>query len=134
MSNKCWSCLKITIIVFLTLFGIIFTGIGAFFVYTMYHTKSTCINWGRYKYAHRSNTDLFQENSLEAILSTVDKNIGAEFNIFQISTGELIVFHDENAKELTGVDLDIETAKWDQIKVLKSEENKDISKIFFGVV
>jgi glycerophosphoryl diester phosphodiesterase len=118
---KLWiKILKIFLLLLSILFGVIFTTIGAYFIYTTSHAKGNCkAPKEKIKFAHRSNTALYQENTLEAILSTVDLKIGAEFDVDQISTGELVIFHDDNAKEVTGVDLEIKEATLEQIRSIK---------------
>lgn len=117
--SKCVKISMIILLTFLGFYGLVFTGIGAFFMYTMDNAKGNCQPWDKVKYVHKSNTAEYQENTLEAVLATIPLNMGSEFDIHQVATGEMILFHDDNALDVTGVDLDINSATIDQIKQLR---------------
>ena len=52
--------------------------------------------------AHRGQPKLFQENSLDGILSAVDAGAdGFELDIFLTKDDELVVFHDDNLQVIT---------------------------------
>ena len=62
-----------------------------------------------YIFAHRGFTKLYQENTLESSLEAVKNNYGIEMDLFNLKSGEIVLFHDYNTKELTGVDRNIES-------------------------
>ena len=118
--GSCGRCLLYTVYVILIVMGLFFTACGIFFFSTAFNTKGNCVPNPKsiVEYAHRSDTQAAQENTTEAVVSAVNKGYGVEIDIYIISTGELIVFHDDNAKDLTGVDLDIDTATLEKIQSL----------------
>ena len=67
---------------------------------------------------HRSDTLAAQENTIDAINSSINKGYGVQIDIHQIATGEYILFHDYNAYETTGVDINIEFSTYVEIQKL----------------
>ncbi len=62
---------------------------------------------GRYFYAHRGfhdNKGDAPENSMPAFKRAVEYGYGIELDVRETSDGLLVIFHDENAKRVTGVD------------------------------
>jgi hypothetical protein len=102
------------------IFGIVFVGIGAYFAVAQTQSKGSCIPpTNKVKFAHRSWTPKYQENSLEAILEAPKNGYAPEFDLYMTSTNEIILIHDEDALRVTGIDLDVTTATMAQINSLK---------------
>jgi glycerophosphoryl diester phosphodiesterase len=114
--------LYVFLFTFLYLFGLVFTLLGGFFTYTMKNTKGSCSALPKNEtisFLHRSDVSSYQENSLEAILSAVQKGMNPEMDIYQLKSGEFIVFHDQNASDLTGVNILVNEATYEEISKLK---------------
>jgi len=70
-------------------------------------------------WAHRGSSHKYIENSLAAFEQAVEDGAdGVELDVQRTLDGELIVFHDENAKRLTGVDKFIWEMTLDEIQAL----------------
>ena len=114
-------CIYVSLAIIL-LVGLLFTIVGAMFLYT-YHIKNDddnkCVDRRGHIFAHRGDTYLSQENTLEGGLSAVKQGLGTEFDIFILKTGELVLFHDKNALVTTGVDLQIEEATYSEFMNLE---------------
>jgi glycerophosphoryl diester phosphodiesterase len=122
MSINCKRVLLYVLLFLMIVIGLFFTIIGGMFFTTAFNTKSNgCKNPPSTPLliAHRGDTSVSQENTVKAGLSAVKKGYGTEFDIFILTTGEAVLFHDENAKDTTGVDLQIENSTWDEFSKLK---------------
>ncbi len=71
-------------------------------------------------YAHRGiyGGDI-PENSLGAFRACAEKEIAAELDVRPTSDGEIVVFHDKNAKRMCGVDKNIADMTYDEVKELR---------------
>lgn len=70
-------------------------------------------------WAHRGSSHKYIENSLAAFEQAVEDGAdGVELDVQRTLDGELIVFHDENTKRLTGVDKFIWEMTLDEIQTL----------------
>jgi hypothetical protein len=81
-------------------------------------------------FTHHGDYSLAQANSAKAVLasfSNTDNTLGCEFDVQIISTGEIVVFHDSNAYEKTGDDVDIDEATPSDINSMSFEADKDFS-------
>ncbi len=68
---------------------------------------------------HRGARGLAPENTMPAFQIAADLGIdGVEFDVQRTRDGQLIVFHDENPKRVTGVDGMVESMALDEIKTL----------------
>lgn len=77
--------------------------------------------------AHRGLVTQYQENTMAAVLAAVDSPVcdGTEFDVFLTKDNQVVLFHDENLKRLTGVNkniYDISYADLKQIEILKEIE------------
>ncbi|MDO4274032.1 MAG: glycerophosphodiester phosphodiesterase family protein [Eubacteriales bacterium] len=69
--------------------------------------------------AHRAGADLGPENTLAALEASIAEQADtAEIDVQQLRDGTLIVMHDDNFKRTTGVDLSVQKAGYEQVKVL----------------
>ncbi|MDD3831595.1 MAG: glycerophosphodiester phosphodiesterase family protein [Clostridia bacterium] len=69
--------------------------------------------------AHRGlHNEQVPENTLEAFQLAVDSHYGIEMDLQMTADGQIVVFHDDNMKRLTGLDADIREQNWDDIKQL----------------
>lgn len=71
-------------------------------------------------FAHRAgDTTKYQENTIEIALDAAHHGYNIEFDLNQLASGEVVVFHDTNFLDNTGIDLDVNIATYDQIKNIK---------------
>ena len=77
--------------------------------------------------AHRGihDNEKIPENSLKAFKLTIDKNIPIELDIHLTKDNELVVFHDDNLKRMTGIDKNIEQLTIEEIKKYKLLNTKE---------
>lgn len=77
--------------------------------------------------AHRGVFDnkTIPENSIKAYKLALDKNLTIELDIHLTKDNELVVFHDDNLKRMTGVDSIIESFTLNEIKKLKLLETNE---------
>lgn len=58
-----------------------------------------------WKYAHRGlHDDVYPENSMPAFKAAMEAGFGIELDVHLSKDGEVIVFHDDNLKRMTGID------------------------------
>ena len=70
--------------------------------------------------AHRGLfNDLYPENSLGAFNNAVKYNYGIELDVQFTKDKEVIVFHDDNLKRMTGLDKNVNELEYKEIKKLK---------------
>ena len=62
------------------------------------------------------------ENSIGAFKRCIDENIPIEFDVHLLKDGTLVVFHDDNLLRMTGKDMLIRNATYDDIKDLKLKD------------
>lgn len=118
-----WTAFSFAVIIALFL---IFVGLSYFT--PLFHSKGKCQAPTKpLIYVHRGDTDFAQENTVESALSALKKGYGVELDIFTIKTGEFVVFHDENAAELTGVNktlADISLSEFQELRYLQEVHSK----------
>ena len=69
---------------------------------------------------HRGGSLVHQENSLAAIKQMISAGVdGCEIDVFLSTDGKLFAFHDDNAERLTGTNLEVISASWEQLSKLK---------------
>ena len=70
--------------------------------------------------AHRGlhDNDKVPENSLLAFKKAMDKGYIIELDVHVLKDGHVVVFHDDNLKRLTGIDMKIKNTSLDYIKTL----------------
>lgn len=67
--------------------------------------------------AHRGlHDDIFPENSLSAFAAAIEKGYAIETDLQLTADGEIVVFHDEKMKRMTGRDLIINDCTYAEIK------------------
>lgn len=70
-------------------------------------------------FSHRGgNTSQYQENTIEIFLDSAMRGRNIEMDLMFLGDGNIIVFHDSNTLEKTGVSIDLSTAIWEQINSL----------------
>ena len=82
-------------------------------------------------WAHRGASYKYIENSLAAFEQAVeDRADGVELDVQRTLDGELIVFHDENFKRLTGVNKFVWELTWEEIQALTlSSKNAQVHSL-----
>ena len=77
--------------------------------------------------AHRGvHNSLILENTLPALVKSVDKNYIIELDIHILSDNTIVVYHDHNLKKLTGVNKIIETLSYAQLSKIKIDKKYTI--------
>lgn len=76
-------------------------------------------------WAHRGCCTLYPENTMEAFraAAVLPGIAGIELDIQLTSDGEIIVFHDENLKRVTGIDKEVCKCTFDEIKSIDIQAN-----------
>lgn len=71
--------------------------------------------------AHRGIYDNIKvpENSIKAFKKAIDLNYPFELDVQMTSDGEIVVFHDDNLKRLTGIDKNLSDCSYEEVKNLK---------------
>ncbi len=69
--------------------------------------------------AHRGAAAVAPENTLAAIERAIaDGADWVEIDVLETADGEVVVFHDRDLKRITGLDLDIADATWEELRVI----------------
>ena len=92
--------------------------------------------------AHRGlHNKIIPENSIPAFKEAIKNNYIIEFDVHILKDNNVVVFHDDNLKRLTGIDKKIKDTTYNEIKNLKlnNTENyipllKDVLKLVNGRV
>ena len=92
--------------------------------------------------AHRGlHNKIIPENSIPAFKEAIKNNYIIEFDVHILKDNNVVVFHDDNLKRLTGIDKKIKDTTYEEIKNLKlnNTENyipllKDVLKLVNGRV
>lgn len=77
------------------------------------------------------------ENSLMAFKNAIEKCLAIELDLHLLKDNEVVVFHDDNLKRMTGLDKDIKDCTYEEIKNLKlldSNEHIPLLKEVFDLV
>lgn len=87
------------------------------------------------KIAHRGyHNSKYPENSMGAFKRAIDHGFSIELDIHMLLDGEIVVFHDDNLKRVTGVDKDIEKCTYKEIKNLKLLHSDETIPLFQDVL
>lgn len=70
----------------------------------------------RRPFAHRGVHNEYPENSLPAFKQAIDMNLGIELDIHLTADNQLVVFHDDNLKRMTGANEYIKFLTYEQIE------------------
>lgn len=73
----------------------------------------------RQPFAHRGVHNKYPENSIPAFNSAIENRLGIELDIHLTKDQQLVVFHDDNLKRMTGADEYIKLLTYEQIKQYK---------------
>ncbi|MBQ7798464.1 MAG: hypothetical protein IJ371_05015 [Clostridia bacterium] len=73
----------------------------------------------RRPFAHRGVHAEYPENSMPAFQKSMDLNLSIELDIHLTKDGQIVVFHDDNLKRMTGNNEFIKFLTYDQIKQYK---------------
>jgi len=73
----------------------------------------------RRPFAHRGVHKTYPENSMPAFESAIENRLGIELDIHLSKDGQIVVFHDDNLRRMTGADEYIKLLTYDQIKQYK---------------
>ncbi|GMQ61030.1 glycerophosphodiester phosphodiesterase family protein [Vallitalea maricola] len=87
------------------------------------------------KIAHRGyHNSRYPENSMGAFKRAIDHGFSIELDIHILLDGEIVVYHDDNLKRVTGVDKDIEKCTYEEIKNLKLLDSNETIPLFKDVL
>lgn len=69
-------------------------------------------------FAHRGLVMKCQENTLSAVTAALEADYcdGSEFDVFLTKDNQVVLFHDENLKRVTGIDKRILDCTWNELK------------------
>lgn len=87
--------------------------------------------------AHRGYHDInigIPENSIPAFQRAIEKNYLIEFDLHLLKSGEVVVFHDDNLKRMTGIDALIKDKTYNDIKDLKLVNTNEHIPLFSEVL
>lgn len=83
------------------------------------YDKDKYRNLLRRPFAHRGVHKTYPENSLPAFSEAMDLNLGIELDIHLTSDNQIVVFHDDNMRRMTGNNQLIKLTPYEQIKQYK---------------
>jgi glycerophosphoryl diester phosphodiesterase len=78
--------------------------------------------------AHRGlhdNNNRIPENSMAAFKAAIEQGLPIELDIHQIKTGEIIVFHDDTLTRMTGSNLTVNEASYEEISTLRLSQTDE---------
>lgn len=94
--------------------------------------------------AHRGYHNIkkgIPENSIMAFENAIKHNYLIELDVHILKDGEIVVFHDDNIKRMTGIDREIKDMDYDEIREIKLQETnqripllKEVLKVVDGKV
>lgn len=85
--------------------------------------------------AHRGlHNNIIPENSIPAFLEAIKNNYIIELDVHVLKDGNIVVFHDDNLKRLTGIDKKIKDTTYDEIKDLKLNNTDNYIPLFKDVL
>ena len=88
--------------------------------------------------AHRGNSSLYRENTIEAISSAIDSGADVvEIDVGMSSDGEVVVIHDPTLERLWGVNKPVNSLSWSEISQIRSDGYripllKEVIALFVG--
>ena len=72
--------------------------------------------------AHRGDSSLYRENTLEAIKSAIDKGADVvEIDVHLSSDGEVVVIHDPTLERLWGCAKQVKKLTWSEISAIRTD-------------
>ena len=87
--------------------------------------------------AHRGlhdNENGVPENSMLAFQRAIENNIPIEFDLHILKDNQIVVFHDDNLKRMTGYDKDIKRCSYGELRDLKLLETDETIPLFKDVL
>ena len=85
--------------------------------------------------AHRGlHNNIIPENSIPAFLEAIKNNYIIELDVHVLKDGNIVVFHDDNLKRLTGINKKIKDTFYDEIKDLKLNNTNNYIPLFEDVL
>ncbi|WP_039862986.1 glycerophosphodiester phosphodiesterase family protein [Planococcus donghaensis] len=70
-------------------------------------------------YAHRGASGYALENTWDAFIKACELGVGIELDVQITKDGVVVVYHDDNLRRLTGINEDIDTLDYEDIKELR---------------
>lgn len=85
--------------------------------------------------AHRGlHNDMIPENSITAFKEAIKYNYIIELDVHILKDNNVVVFHDDNLRRLTGINKKIKDTTYDEIKNLKLLNTNEHIPLFFDVL
>ena len=85
--------------------------------------------------AHRGlHNENIPENSIKAFNKAIEKKYIIELDVHLLKDGNVVVFHDDNLKRMTGIDKLIKNTTYDEIKNLKLINSNEHIPLFTDVL
>lgn len=85
--------------------------------------------------AHRGlHNENIPENSIKAFTKAIEKKYIIELDVHLLKDGNVVVFHDDNLKRMTGIDKLIKNTTYDEIKDLKLINSNEHIPLFTDVL
>lgn len=87
--------------------------------------------------AHRGYHDKLNgipENSMKAFIKAIQNNYIIELDVHILKDGNVVVFHDDNLKRLTGIDKKLKNMNYDEIKNLKLYDTDEVIPLLTDVL
>lgn len=85
--------------------------------------------------AHRGwHNKYAPENSLEAFKQALEKNLAIEFDLQITCDKQIVVFHDNNLKRMCGIDKNINSCSYEEIKRLKLKDTNETIPLLSDVL
>ena len=85
--------------------------------------------------AHRGwHNKYAPENSLEAFKLALEKNLAIEFDLQITCDKQIVVFHDSNLKRMCGIDKNINSCSYEEIKRLKLKDTNETIPLLSDVL
>ncbi|UUD36716.1 cytoplasmic glycerophosphodiester phosphodiesterase [Mycoplasmopsis californica] len=89
----------------------------------------------KYFIAHRGfHTETEPENSLGAFNNAIKNKYAIELDLHILNDGNVVVFHDDNLKRMTGLEKAIKDTTWNEIKNLKLKNTDYTIPLFSDVL
>lgn len=91
----------------------------------------------RRSFAHRGlfkKDQSIPENSMPAFQRAVDGNYGIELDVALTKDDQVVVFHDDNLKRMTGVDKKVNELTYEEFKLIKLGETENHAPLFEDVL
>lgn len=92
------------------------------------------MNLKGYEFRHRGLHKNVPENSIIAFQKALYRNMPIELDVRILKDSNIIVFHDNNLKRMTGIDKKIEECNYEEIKNIKLKNSLETIPLLIDVL